>query len=330
MKIAVIGAGGMGGSFGALMAEAGLDVTLIDTWAEHVEAINRDGLLVEGALGGRQINVPAIIRSDDTEWADWVITFTDSNATRIAAESAKAIIKPNGAAVTLQNGVGNVETLVEVLGQDRVLGGSSMCSAAVMGAGHVALTHSDVSSIGELDGIESERVKELAGFFERAGLQVKIDPQITVKIWSKFLLNCGINAICAVTGMRTGEVTRVPEVNAFMDRIIDEALAVTQAKGITLVDPDVRKTIKTAAHYRFNKPSMLQHVTVGRRTEIDAINGALIREGQALGISTPYNESLVAMLKGREQKRIRDVHEPDLDYDAWESTIADDALPPTT
>ena len=117
---------------------------------------------------------------------------------------------------------------------------------------------------------------------------------------------------------------------AFMDRIIDEALAVTQAKGITLVDPDVRKTIKTAAHYRFNKPSMLQHVTVGRRTEIDAINGALIREGQALGISTPYNESLVAMLKGREQKRIRDVHEPDLDYDAWESTIADDALPPTT
>ena len=110
-----------------------------------------------------------------------------------------------------------------------------MCSAAVIGAGHVALTHSDFSSIGELDGVESERVKELAGFFEQAGLQAESTLR-SRKDLEQISTQLRHNAICAVTGMRTGG-DRIPEINAFMDRIIDEALAITKAKGITLLIP---------------------------------------------------------------------------------------------
>ena len=128
-------------------------------------------------------------------------------------------------------------------------------------------------------------------------------------------------AICATTGLRLGEVARLPELDALQDRIIDEALAVTEAKGIRLPDPDIRATVKHHCWTKFSKPSMLQHVEAGRKTEVDAINGALLREARSLGIATPYNEALTALLKGRELHRQRAVHEPDLDYQAWECEV---------
>ena len=327
MKIAVVGAGAMGGSFGRLLARAGVDVRLIDTWHEHVDAINRDGLKIAGAFGDIVVPMRASMAPDVEGWADWVIVFTLANNTAAAAETAAHILAPDGRAVTMQNGIGNVEALADRLGAERVIGGSSMCSAASLGPGHVALTHHDTSSIGEVDGNNGDSVATFADVLRSAGLSVAVDDNIMVKIWSKFLVNCGINALCAVTGMRTGEMTRVPELFALQGRVIDEALAVTEACGITLTDADIKRTIRKAAHYRFNKPSMLQHVSVGRRTEIDAINGALIREAEKFGVAVPYNEALVAMLKGVELARERAVHESDLDYGAWETRIAGEPLP---
>ena len=141
-------------------------------------------------------------------------------------------------------------------------------------------------------------------------------------IWEKFALNCSVNALAATTGLRAGEMTRLPELDALQDRIIAEVMAVTQAKGIRLPTPDLPAKIKAQCRKKFNKPSMLQHVEAGRRTEIDALNGALLREAKALGIATPCNEALVALLKGRELHQKRAIHEPDLDYDAWEARIA--------
>lgn len=326
MKIAVVGAGAMGGSFGAHLDKAGHEVRLVDIWPEHVQIIERDGLKVSGALGDYVAKIPVTAEPDYDSWAQWVIAFIDTNATQEAAATIEKVLAPNGTVITMQNGIGNVETLSAALGAERVVGGSSMCSAAVIGAGQVALTHHDRSSIGEIDGKESARIAEFADVLRSAGFDIAINPDIMTVIWKKFLLNCGINALCAVSGLRTGEMTRVPELFALQSKIIDEALAVTEAKGIKL-EGDVRTTIRSAAHYRFNKPSMLQHVSVGRRTEIDAINGALVREAAALGIPTPYNEALVALLKGRELSQIRAIHEPDLDYTAWEARIADEPLP---
>lgn len=326
MKIAVVGAGAMGGSFGGHLAKAGHEVRLVDIWPEHIESVTQNGLKVTGALGDYVAKVPITAKPDYSSWADWVIAFIDTNATREAAATINQVMAPNGSVITMQNGIGNVETLAEELGAERVVGGSSMCSAAVNGPGDVALTHHDTSSIGEVDGKETDRINEFADTLRSAGFDIAVKPDIMSDIWKKFLLNCGINALCAVSGLRTGEMTRIPELATLQNRILDEALAVTDAKGIQL-EGNVRDTVKRAAHYRFNKPSMLQHVTVGRRTEIDAINGALVREAGTLGIPTPYNEALVALLKGRETSQMRAVHEPDLDYNAWEQKIADEPLP---
>jgi 2-dehydropantoate 2-reductase len=248
--------------------------------------------------------------------------FTDTNSTGTAAQTAAEVLKPQGFAITFQNGIGNIETLQQVLGRERVLGGSSMCSAAMGGPGHSILTHVAVNTIGETDGSDSERLRTIKSLLESAGFTVKTDHAIMAKIWSKFVLNCCINALCATSGLRQGELARLPELDAFQSRIIDEVLAVTAAKGITLPDPDIRTAIKNQCWRKFSKPSMLQHVEAGKKTEIDALNGALVREAQALGIATPYNESLVALLKGRELHQQRAIHQPDLDYAAWEAQVS--------
>jgi 2-dehydropantoate 2-reductase len=330
MRIVVVGAGAMGGSYGGLLALQGHEVALIDTWEAHVAAINRDGLKVSGVRGEHVIPLRAATGPEGMGPADLVICFVDSNNTAQAAATAAEVLAPEGFAITFQNGIGNVEALQAVLGRERVLGGSSMCSAAMRGPGHAVLTHHQPTSLGELDGRETARAVALAEALREAGFETKLVPDAMGVIWTKFALNCSINAICATTGLRLGEVARLPELDAFQSRIIDEVLEVCARKGVRLTDPDLRRTVKDHCFHKFSRPSMLQHVEAGRRTEIDALNGALVREAQALGLAVPYNESLVALLKGRELLAWRRVNLPDLDYEAWEARVArgDPAMEP--
>ena len=323
MKIMVVGAGAMGGSFAGLLAIAGHEVRIIDTDNAHVQAINRDGLLVEGVLGVHRVQVHATTDSEDGEVADAVIMFCDTNNTKEASKTVAKLTGNHGFAITFQNGIGNVEALVDALGPARTLAGSSMCSAANLGPGHVSLTHMGKTSLGELDGNATPRSQELAKALSDAGFKVEVSDQIMGQVWQKFLVNCAVNAIAATTGLRSGEIPRISELTEFQDQIIKEALQVIDGKGIRLPNPDVMSELKKNLPKRFNRPSMLQHVDSGRKTEIDAINGALIREANELGIATPYNQSLVALLKGREQSQIRLRNEPNFDYAAWEARIAD-------
>ncbi len=320
MDITVVGAGAMGGSYGGLLAVAGNRVRLIDTWEAHVEAINRDGLQVDGALGQHRLHLDAAVRPAPGETADVVLMFADSNATADAARTVAEILTPDGFVITSQNGIGNVETLQEIVGETRVVGGSSMCSAATLGPGHVSLTHLGPTTIGEVGGSSSNRVEAFLAALEAAGFPSKPAPDIMAEIWQKFVVNCSANAVAAVTGLRAGEFVDVPDVTAYRANLVKEVMAVLTAKGITIPDPGLIKKV-AAGGRRMNRPSMLQHVLRGRKTEIDALNGALVREAKALGIPVPYNEALVALLRGRELAQMRAVHEPDLDYDAWEAEL---------
>jgi 2-dehydropantoate 2-reductase len=321
MRITVVGAGAMGGSYGGLLASAGHEVSLIDTWEAHVDAINRAGLRLDGVLGEHRVRVPAATGAIG-EGADLAIVFVDANNTAAAAATAAEILAPDGFAITFQNGIGNVEKLQAALGRERVLGGSSMCSAASRGPGHVALTHLGKTTIGETDGALRPRTEALAEALNGAGFETEIAPDVMAVIWEKFALNCCINAIAATTGLRAGEIARLPELDAFQDRIVAEVMAVTAAKGVRLPTSDLPAKIKGHCRRKFNRPSMLQHVEAGRRTEIDALNAALLREAEALRVAAPYNEAMVALLKGRELHQRRKIHEPDLDYEAWEARIA--------
>jgi 2-dehydropantoate 2-reductase len=327
MKICTIGAGAMGSVFGGLLARAGHEVTFVDTWPEHVDAINTRGLRLDGVKGDLRIPAKAVAEPPRGLGADLAMIWTDANNTRRAAETAAAALAPDGFAITLQNGIGNVETLVDVLGKPRVAGGSSMCSAAMRGPGHASFTHMGITSVGEIDGGTSARVELLREALALAGFEVRVHPDIMALVWTKFAHNCAVNAICATTGLRVGEVARVPALDRLQDRVLDEICAVTEAKGVTLDDPDFRAHVKEHCWKKFNRPSMLQHMEAGKRTEIDALNARLVEEGHRLGVPTPYNDALACLLKGVEHKRREAAGRTEADYAALEAQASREPRP---
>jgi 2-dehydropantoate 2-reductase len=314
MRIYMIGAGAMGGVYGGLLARAGYDVTLIDPREDHIRKIQSDGITIEGMRGTHVVRLPAQFDHAGLLPADLAVIFTDSNSTRDAAKAARQLLKPDGFALTLQNGIGNVEALIAELSKERVIAGVSMNSAANPAAGRSAYTNVGMTSIGELDGRDTQRVKQVAEMLNKAEIPTEIIPDPMNWIWGKFVLNCGVNALTAITGLRSGEMVRTPEVSALQDRVIDEIMAVVERKNLKLPEMDARKKIKDHCRIRYNKPSMMQHIEQGRRTEIDALNGALVREARALGIAAPYNEAVVAVVKGLEKSRRQTLHEPPRDY----------------
>ena len=291
------------------------------------------GLRLSGIAGDAVIALKAVYVPEGGEGAlagessgDMAIIFADANSTAKAARAAKRLLKPDGFALTLQNGIGNIEALAAELGQGRVVGGLSYHSAAMVEPGHAVHTHRGPTWLGELDGgMESARLVELAEILRSAGFEPTIVGDIMGQIWTKFIHNCAINPISAVSGLRVGEISRVPEADALQTKIIEEALAVVAAKGIQLVDDDPMASIKKFCLAKFNKPSMQQHMEGGRRTEIDALNGALVREGEALGIATPYNRAITWMVKARQAERMQSLHGPAIDYEALEKEIKGEA-----
>jgi len=322
LRTYMIGSGAMGSFYGGLLSRAGFDVTLIDLRTDHVDLIERNGLIVEGVRGRHVIRVPARTDHAGLPPADFAIIFTDANATREAARTAAQVLTTEGFALTLQNGIGNVEALVDELGAARVVAGVTMNSGALPEAGRTTYTNAGMTSIGELDGRITPRIEELARMFNSAGIETKVIADPMAEIWTKFVLNCAVNALTAITGLRSGEIYRTPEVSALQDRVIDEILAVIERKGVRLTEPDPRKKIKDHCRVRYNRPSMMQHIEQGRRTEIDALNGALVREAKALGLAVPYNEAVVAVVKGLEKSRRQLLHEPPRDYARLEAEAA--------
>ena len=315
MKICVIGAGAMGATYGGRLANSGNELAFVDAWAEHVDAINGKGLRLTGIPGDLTIRAKAYLPDEVPPLGcDLAIITVDSNNTAAAARTAAHVLKQDGVALTIQNGIGNVEELSRRLAADSVLVCSTMCSAIPIAAGHVDQTHENKTTIGEIDGSQTERVLKVQSILESAGFETVVSTDIMAVIWNKFVLNVAINALCAVSGMRLSELARHAEMDEYQDRIIDEVLAVVAAKEITLPDADIRRTIKRHCWSKFSKPSMLQHMERGRRTEVDALNGAVVREGKALGIPTPYNEALTAIVKGREFAVHRSLFEPETDY----------------
>jgi len=234
MRIAVVGAGAMGAMFGATLSEAGNDVVLIDINEAHVAAINEYGLRLSGVGGERIVRMPAHTSVAGLAPAALVLVTVDANNTAKAAVSVAALLAEDGVALTLQNGIGNVEALVEHLGADRVLAGVSHHSAAYLGPGRVAFTHSKRVWFGELDGQRTPRLAAVFAAFEAAGHPTELVDDPVGWVWSKFVLNCSGNALCASTGLRAGDIARTPELDKLQDRVIDEALALVDAKGITL------------------------------------------------------------------------------------------------
>jgi 2-dehydropantoate 2-reductase len=300
MRIAVIGAGSIGSLYGANLARVGASVVLIDTWREHMERIRAAGLKMEGLHGAFTAAVEATVDPATIAGVDMALVAVGTYASREAAETARMVLAPEGFALTLQNGVGNVEVLLEALGPGRVLAGLSFHSADVLEPGRVEHTNKGPTYLGELDRSRSPRLAALAELLERAQMNPVLPEDINITLWSKFVHNCGINALCALTDLRPNELHEIPEIDAYQARIIREAMALVQARGIRLPDPDPVATIKDYCAHKGHRVSMAQHLARGRRTEIDALNGYVAEESRRLGLAAPHSEALTALIKGRE------------------------------
>jgi 2-dehydropantoate 2-reductase len=327
MRIVVIGAGALGASFGARIAATGHAVTLVDRWQEHVAAIAEHGLKALGVPAPVEIRLPARLPDTAPGNQDLALIAVDANGTAEAAAIAARLLARDGCALTLQNGIGNIETLSSVLGHGRVLGGTTMCSFRTIGPGVVEQTNVSTTVIGELDGQHGARVARFAELLTSAGYPTDIITDVTAAVWKKLIVNVTINPICGITGLRMGELARLPATNRYQDLLLEEAFAVARAKGLSLPEEELREQVKAHCWDKYSQPSMLQHLETGRRTEIAALNGALVREAQALGVPVPFNQTIAWLIEGRELHQRRLVEQPDIDYALLEAQAREEPRP---
>lgn len=309
MQFVVIGAGNMGCVYGANLARIGAQVAFVDIWEEHVRQIQTQGLRMEGLTGSFTIRAMATTSPAGAPKADIAVICVNAYSTHDAAVAARTVLKEDGYAVTLQNGVGHVEILTEELGLDRVMAGLSFQSGDLVGPGKVTHTNNGATYLGELDKSHTPRLAALNDLLEKAGMNPVLVEDIMATIWAKFVHNCGINAICAITGLRPGHIREVPELDEFQTRVIEEAVALVHAKGVALPEEDPLATIKEYCAHKFHRPSMMQHLDRGQRTEIDSLNGYVARESARLGLAAPYNDALARLMQGR-QYRPKNVGSP--------------------
>ncbi len=303
MRIAVLGSGAMGSMYGGLLTEADEDVWLLDVWQEHIEQMRSGGLRLEGPGIDRVVRVQATTDARTIGTVDLVMVFVKSMHTADAVRGALDLIGKDTSFLTLQNGLGNYETLSEILGPDRVVAGVTYRGAKVLEPGHVYNTGSGETVIGELDGRATQRLERIAEAFNRAGLVTRISSNVVETIWRKVTVNVCVSAMAAVTGLKTRELVEVPPAAKLMRLLLDEAVGIARASGVVLSSDELY--CNAVAVFRAqgeNKASMLVDIEEGRKTEVDAISGAVVRQAQRLGMAAPYNEAMTLLVKALEAR----------------------------
>ncbi|MCS7259891.1 MAG: 2-dehydropantoate 2-reductase [Anaerolineae bacterium] len=301
MKIAIIGAGAMGSLFGARLAPL-CHVWLVDAWEEHIRAIQRDGIQLTNLDGSTQrVTVNATTNPEAVgDEVDWAIIFVKSYQTAQAAAWAAPMLKAGGLALTMQNGLGNLEVMADVLGAERCVQGVTSHGATLLGPGQVRHAGAAATYLATRPAI-TERVQRIAELFTRAGFETHLSDNLDSLVWGKLVINVGINALTAILRVRNGVLAEVASARALMEAAVDEAVAVARARGITVPYADARaRTREVALATAANCSSMLADVLRGFPTEIDVINGAIVREGARLGVPTPVNQTLVHLIKALE------------------------------
>lgn len=304
MKIAIIGgAGAMGGVFGSRLAESGRDVTLVDIWQEAVEAINERGLELTEKSGDRK-NIEVVATTDPAAVGpvDLMVVFVKCYHTEVAVRDALPLVGDDTTVLTLQNGWGNADRIGAVVGQEQVLVGVTYNSATVLGPGRVQQAGVGTTIIGELDGSMSDRLHEVSEVFSSAGLEVSPTGQAVEEIWSKLALNVCTLPTSSLLRFFAGELIEHNGTLDLMRALLKETVAVAHAQGIGMDEGERWDSITgLLSRAKGARASMLQDVENQRQTEIDVINGAVVAAGLEHDIPTPYNDTMVWMIRALEE-----------------------------
>ncbi len=302
MRIAIVGPGSIGCLFGGLLSQGGHDVWLVDRHAERAHLLDRRGIWVSGVSGEFRSPVHATNQPRDVGAADLVLIAVKSYDTAAAAVTAQSMVTPETSVLTLQNGLGNLETLQQALGADRVIAGVTSQAATLIAPGQVHHAGVGMTVIGEPSGEVSERLTATESAFSEAGVQVELTTQLPSVMWAKLAVNAGINAVATLAQVRNGGIMESASLRQVLRSVVSEVEQVAQAKSIRLPRSDmVLHAEETCQRTANNLNSMLQDYYRQRRTEVDAINGAVVREGAAVGVPTPVNRALADLIRGLEE-----------------------------
>jgi len=304
LKICILGAGALGCAIGGVLTEAGHEVWLINRNAAQVEAMNGCGLVLRDGGVDRTVQVCAATTAQHAGVVELVIVLVKSFHTGQAMAAATSLLGPDTVVLSLQNGLGHEDILADIVGRRRVLAGKTYAGGTQLAPGHVIVaTRGKDTHIGELDGGVTERARRIADTFNAAGLDTTVSDNIMGTIWDKLLVNVATGALSGITRLPYGQLYQVPEIEACAVAAVAEAMAVAKASGITLSTTEPRQPwVKAALGLPPEfKASMLQSLEKGSVTEIDYVNGAVVRQGARYGVPTPVNQALVACMKGVER-----------------------------
>ncbi len=306
MKIAIVGAGATGSVYAALLADpGGHEVVVIDRWSEHVEAIRRQGLRLEGASGDRTVSLAATTEPGEVEGAELVIIATKYDGVADAARAARRIARPEAPILTIQNGLGSADLVAREVGDERTLiGVIGGFGASVVEPGHVHHEGMEFVRLGERVASGSEgraRLERVAAAWRAGGFAVSTFEDIHRMVWEKLVCNCAYSGPCALTGLRIGELQADPHGWSIAAACAREAAAVARARGIELGFEDAEAYVRVFGQKIPDaRPSMLLDHMAGRRAEVETINGAIPREGERVGVATPVNAVVSSLLLARE------------------------------
>ena len=302
MKIGIVGAGAMGCVYAALMADAGNEVWAIDTWQAHVDAIAANGLRLEGASGDRTVALGATTDPAAVGPCDLVIVATKAGQVEAAATGARALLGPETAVLTIQNGLGSAARVARILGQERVIVGVvGGFGASIRAPGHAHHNGMQLVRLGEAHGAVTPRLERIAALWRDSGFTVKCFDDIDQLVWEKLICNVCFSGTATLTGLTVGEIMADSGAWPIASGCAAEAYRVARAKGIRLdFDDPVVYVHDFGAKIPGARPSMLLDHLAGRRSEIDAINGAIPPEALALGLEAPYNSLVSALVRAKE------------------------------
>lgn len=315
MKICMLGCGALGSTIGGTLAQGGADVYFLDPWQAHVEAIQEKGLHMTDEKTDWYVPIKAQTTADGISPVDLVIVLVKSFQTKDIIEKASQtnIIGPNTVVMSLQNGLGNEETIASVIGKDKVVSGKTYVGGRLIAPGYVSAgVTGKLTYIGELDGKNTDRIQAIAKEFNACGLLCEVSENITGLIWDKLLINVAAGALCAITRLPYGPLYEEDYLKDCAVAGITEAIAVAKAAGVKLSSEDPEHAWYAASEGLppTFKTSMQQSIESKRPTEIDFINGSIVAWGKKYGVPTPVNQTLVACVKGIEKYVLQ--YEPSL------------------
>ncbi len=298
MKIVVVGSGAMGSLFAAFLTKSKEELWLLCKNKEDAAKINASGISLEGVSGSWQAKVKTTTDIEGIGKADLVLICVKAFNTKSAAEQIKPILGQNTKILTLQNGIGNVEIISEIAGEQRVIAGITSQGATLIETGKIRHAGSGETIIGSIDGKIPVELRAIREIFNKAGLETKMSRDIKSLIWSKLIINVGINALTAITRLPNGKLTEYEGTRRILRDAVTEAARIAKRKRVKLIfDDPLAKVEAVCEGTAANLSSMLQDVLRKKRTEIDFINGVIVRLGQEMGISVPTNKLLLDLIK---------------------------------